>query len=172
MNDWADVYEEHVGHVYKFLMYFLGNREDAEDLTQETFIKAFHGWNKFDRRSSVRTWLVAISRNLALDRLRKKQRTQLLQRLLSHQPVTPVELPQEVLSLDESKRELYDAIQTLRPDYRAAVILKGIQEHSNTETALILGWSESKVRVTFHRAVKSLGLTMAKEELGYEEYSG
>lgn len=171
-EEWAEIYQSQVGHVFRFLMYFLGNREDAEDLTQETFIKAFNGWERFDGRSGVRTWLTAIARNLALDRLRKKQRTQLLQRLLRHTTqVEAVELPPEVLTQDESKRELYAAIQTLKPDYRAVVILKGIQEVENAEAALILGWSESKVRVTFHRAIKALGLQMGKEEVGHEAFS-
>lgn len=76
-------------------------------------------------------------------------------------------MPEEMLSQSETKRELYLEIQNLKPDYRAVVILKGIQELSNQEVADVLGWSESKVRVTFHRAVKSLGGKLMREAEAY-----
>lgn len=164
MDDWASVYEEHVEYVFRFLMYYLGNRQEAEDIAQETFIKAFGRWEQFDKRSGVRTWLVAIARNLAVDRVRKNQRGKLLQVLFRREATESAPLPEEFLSHDETRRELYVAIQGLKPDYRAVVILKGIQEYSNLEVAAILGWSESKVKVTFHRAVKSLGATLVKDE--------
>ena len=166
MQDWAVVYEEHVQYVYRFLMYYLGNREDAEDITQETFIKAFNAWGGFDHRSSVRTWLIAIARNLAVDRIRRSQRSRLLQRLF-RQEVDP--LPDEMFNQEETKREMYAAIQTLKPNYRAVVILRGVQEYSIAEVADILGWSESKVKVTFHRAIKSLSQKWVKREGGLYE---
>jgi len=97
-----------------------------------------------------------------VDRLRKNQRGQLLQKLFRREAVESAPLPEEFLSQDETRRELYVAIQNLKPDFRAVVILKGIQEYSNAEIAAILGWSDSKVKVTFHRAVKTLGITLVK----------
>ncbi|HEU4965025.1 MAG TPA: RNA polymerase sigma factor [Bacilli bacterium] len=164
MEEWSVLYEEHVDYVYRFLVYFLGNQQEAEDIAQETFIKAFAKWEQFDRRSGVRTWLIAIARHLAVDRVRRQQRGRLLQRLLRSEEPSPVQVPQEVLHASEQRRELYVAIRTLKPDQRAVVILKGIQDYGNKEVADVLGWTESKVRVTYHRAVKALGSKLMREE--------
>lgn len=61
--EWTDVYEEHAEYVFRFLMYFLGNREDAEDVTQETFLKAFHKQDSYKQQASIRTWLITIARH-------------------------------------------------------------------------------------------------------------
>jgi RNA polymerase sigma-70 factor, ECF subfamily len=165
VEEWSQVYEENVQYVFRFLMYYLGNREDAEDVTQETFVRAFNHWEGFAKRSSARTWLISIARNLAYDWLRKNRRTKLLLRVFRREEsVAELNGPEERLSQGESKRELYRAIQSLKPDYRTVAILRGIQDYSNTEVADILGWSESKVKVTFHRAVKSLGKKLIVEE--------
>lgn len=163
MEEWSALYEEHVEYVYRFLLYFTGNREEAEDLAQETFVKAFGRWRQFDHRSGVRTWLISIARHLAVDRMRRQQRGRLLLRFFRAEEASAAELPEDVLSQDEQRRELYVAIQSLKPDQKAVVILKGIQDCGNKEVAEILGWSESKVKVTFHRAVKALGKKMTRE---------
>jgi RNA polymerase sigma-70 factor, ECF subfamily len=68
----ADVYGEHVWHVYGFLGYRVRSREEAEDLTQLTFERALRAWRRFDpERASVRTWLLAIARNLLIDHYRR-----------------------------------------------------------------------------------------------------
>lgn len=165
--EWTDVYEEHAEYVFRFLMYFLGNREDAEDVTQETFLKAFHKQDSYKQQASIRTWLITIARHQAVDRVRRQQRGKLLQNMFRRDRPEPMPMPEEMLSQSETKRELYLEIQNLKPDYRAVVILKGIQELSNQEVADVLGWSESKVRVTFHRAVKSLGGKLMREAEAY-----
>lgn len=165
--EWTDVYEEHADIVFRFLMYFLGNREDAEDVTQETFLKAFHKQDSYKQQASIRTWLITIARHQAIDRVRRKQRGKLLQNLFRREQPEQIALPEEMLFQSETKRELYLEIQNLKPDYRAVVILKGIQELTNQEVADILGWSEGKVRVTFHRAIKSLGGKLVKEAEAY-----
>jgi RNA polymerase sigma-70 factor (ECF subfamily) len=65
------VYEDHVWDVYGFVAYRVRRREDAEDLTQQTFERAARAWGRFDPgRASARTWLIAIARNLVIDHFR------------------------------------------------------------------------------------------------------
>ncbi len=67
----ARLYDEHVWTVYGFFGYRLGSREDAEDLTQQTFERALKAWGRFDEtRAGAATWLIAIARNLLIDRHR------------------------------------------------------------------------------------------------------
>jgi RNA polymerase sigma-70 factor (ECF subfamily) len=89
--------------------------------------------------------------------VRKAQRQRLLQKLLRHVPTEQAEMPDEIARMNETRQELYRGIRMLKPDQRAVVALRGLQEMSVQETAGVLGWSESKVKVTYHRAIKSLG---------------
>jgi RNA polymerase sigma-70 factor (ECF subfamily) len=64
----ARLYDEHIWTVYGFFGYRLGSREDAEDLTQQTFERALKAWGRFDeRRAGPATWLLSIARNLLID---------------------------------------------------------------------------------------------------------
>src|SRR6201993_5554620 len=71
----ADVVAEHRDAVYRYLVYLTGDRSAAEDLTAETFEKAFRSWRRFDpRRGSPRTWLCRIARSVAVDWFRAESR--------------------------------------------------------------------------------------------------
>jgi RNA polymerase sigma-70 factor (ECF subfamily) len=68
----ARVFDDHVWDVYAFAAYRLGNRADAEDVTQQTFERALKAWGRFDAsRATERTWLLAIARNLVIDHHRR-----------------------------------------------------------------------------------------------------
>ncbi|MEK3990370.1 sigma factor-like helix-turn-helix DNA-binding protein [Robertmurraya sp. FSL R5-0851] len=71
-----------------------------------------------------------------------------------------------MLQENENNRLLYQAIQSLKANYRDVIILRGIKELSVSETASILHWNENKVRITYHRALKAL--QKAKEDFLYE----
>ena len=69
--DFGETFEQHVWEVHGFFAYRLGSRTDAEDLTQETFERAYKAWSRFDAsRASARTWLMAIAHNLLVDHYR------------------------------------------------------------------------------------------------------
>jgi RNA polymerase sigma factor (sigma-70 family) len=69
--DFTETYDEQLPRIYGYIAYRVGNRADAEDLTQQTFTRAFAHWPEFDsRRATVGTWLLAIARNLVIDHYR------------------------------------------------------------------------------------------------------
>src|SRR5919106_1455 len=108
--EFAELYEEHVWQVYGFFGYRLGAREEAEDLTQQTFERALRAWRRFDpERASPLTWLLAIARNLLIDHYRGLDPSR-------HQPLEdldhPTEDPISELSLGPSP-ELERALGTL-----------------------------------------------------------
>ncbi|WP_088034055.1 RNA polymerase sigma factor [Evansella clarkii] len=152
---------EYSDDIYHYLVYRTGS-SDAEDLLQEVFIRAIKGIELFQGDSSPKTWLISIARNTAVDHFKSKQQKwkhKLIPFHLLHSPAEK-DTPDTILQLNEEYKELYRAIQLLKPKYRDVLILRGIQEFSVRETAEAFGWSENKVNITFLRAKKALQKVM------------
>lgn len=137
-------------------MYYT-NSNEVDDLVQETFIKAIKGLKSFKMEASPRTWLYSIARNVGVDFLRKNKRINDRQFLSDDiEGKSDLTTPDKIFQFNETKKELYEAIHRLKQTYRDVIILRAIKEFNIMETAGILNWSEAKVRITFHRALKSL----------------
>lgn len=153
ISDW---FHQYSNDLYQFLIYYLGS-SDVEDLVQETFVRAIKNMDSFEDKSSPRTWLFSIARYIAIDEIRRKQRMKIKNLIfMGNQESQVSETPESFLNLNETKKDLYKAIQQLKGNYRDVIILRGIKELSVEETAEILNWKVEKVRLTFHRAIKAL----------------
>ncbi|MCM3600983.1 RNA polymerase sigma factor [Robertmurraya korlensis] len=162
ISEWFYLYNK---DIYHFLIYYIGS-SDVEDLVQEVFIRAIKGFDTYQQKSSPKTWLFSIARHVGMDEMRKRKRVRMKQKLLFWEEHTEMKTPENILHLNENNRILYQAIQSLKANYRDVIILRGIKELSVSETASILHWNENKVRITYHRALKAL--QKAKEEFLYE----
>ncbi|OIJ22220.1 RNA polymerase [Anaerobacillus alkalidiazotrophicus] len=165
ISDWFHQYSD---DVYHFFIFRIGST-DVEDLVQEVFIRAIKGIDSFQGNSQPKTWLFTIARNVAIDELRKRSRNKWKNYFFSEEnhDVIVEQTPDQLFQINEETMKLYQAIQSLKENYREVVILRGIKELSEKETSLILNWSESKVRSTYHRAKKVL-LKELQSELGGE----
>jgi len=149
---------------YQNKIYRLGRRmtatdEDAEDVLQEAFIKAFKSLGGFKEKSKFSTWLYRITVNLALMKLRKKK----LDAVSLDEPVATEEGsvqrdieddtldPLEQLIETESLETLDEAVADLPPGYRAVFVLRHVEELSTEETARILRISVPAVKSRLHR---------------------
>lgn len=141
--------------IYKFLVYYTGSR-DVDDLVQDVFLKALGSVESFQGRSQPKTWLLTIARHTAIDHARKKRLRSWLPNMWLSQLTSDEKTPEEQLDLQEEQQALYRAIQQVKPAYREVLILRGIKGLSAKETAEILQWSENKVNVTLHRAMKAV----------------
>ncbi|MDF2681540.1 MAG: polymerase ECF-type sigma factor [Brevibacillus sp.] len=141
--------------VYKFLVYYTGSR-DVDDLVQDVFLKALGAVGSFEGRSQPKTWLLTIARHTAIDHARKKRLRSWLPDMWLSNLTSDEKTPEELLDVQEEQQALYRAIQQLKPTYREVLILRGIKGLSAKETAEILNWSENKVNVTLHRAMKAV----------------
>jgi RNA polymerase sigma-70 factor (ECF subfamily) len=150
--EWFYLYNK---DIYHFLVYYIGS-SDVEDLVQEVFIRAIKGFNTYQKKSSPKTWLFSIARHVGIDEIRKRKRLRIKERILVWDEQTDKATPEKILQLNENNSLLYQAIQSLKANYRDVIILRGIKELSVTETASILNWNENKVRITYHRALKTL----------------
>ena len=152
----GEIYDLYYLDVYKFLICFTGNQNDAEDLTQEVFIKVLKSYSHFNNQSNIKTWILSIAKHTAIDQIRRKKFLSIFKESFFKQIPSRQKSPDEILQVNENKILLYDAISTLKPNYRAVIILRGINEFSIKETSEILNCKESKVKVDYHRALSIL----------------
>lgn len=167
------IYRAHYRDVYQYLYYFTGKREHAEDLTQEVFIRVLDALGRYEERSSVKTWILHIAKHVAIDDYRKRRvQTLFGMELLKGLP-SLLGRPEAELASKEEQLEIEQAMQKMKPHHRNVLILRGIKAYSIRETAEILGTSEAKVRVDFHRATKELKKVLHVDWIGglANEYS-
>jgi RNA polymerase sigma-70 factor, ECF subfamily len=150
------IYSYYYLDVYRFLVCFSGNQNDAEDLTQEVFIRVLNSVANKNSISNIKTWIFTIAKHVAIDHYRKKRFSSLFKDGFFKQIASSEKEPNELVEQNEMKRLVHLAISKLKPNFRAVVILRGINEFSIKETSEILQCSESKVKVDYHRALKEL----------------
>jgi RNA polymerase sigma factor (sigma-70 family) len=151
----ALLYDRHLDRVYRHCYYLCGNRVDAEDLAQQTFLQAWRAIGRYrSGRAPFLAWLFTISHNLSIS-ARRKQREILNEQLLMSS-VCPRSDPEgEVLS-DITRDVAWQAIRQLRPERQQIVILRYIEGFSIAEVASTTGKSETNVSVIQHRAMNDL----------------
>jgi RNA polymerase sigma-70 factor, ECF subfamily len=144
---------------YKKSVYYLTYRmvhdyEDAADLSQETFLKAYQGLRKFKRQSSFHTWLYRITINLCINHLRKKKS----RRYVGLENVRTVKEPDvlDKLELDELRETVNEAVHALPEKQRAAVILRIYHGLSHKEISDILNCSVGTVKANYFHAIRNL----------------
>ncbi|MBM7706821.1 RNA polymerase sigma-70 factor (ECF subfamily) [Chryseomicrobium aureum] len=161
--DLLDLYESYSDDVYRYLLFLLRNKEVAEDLTHDTFLKVHSSLHQFNQQSSLRTWLLKIAGNTAIDYIRRTKRVHFLAFGKRSEPIT-IKTPELNAIQKADVRLLYKALGELKKDYQEVLILRKIQELSIRETSEILGWSEDKVKAKSARALSKLRETFLKEE--------
>ncbi|MDJ0332882.1 RNA polymerase sigma factor [Planococcus sp. S3-L1] len=168
-NEVTDWYQQHSDSIFRYILFMVRDYQQAEDLTQETFIKGFRYYDTFERKANAKTWLFRIAHNLTIDFLRKQKPLELLKDLVFLGKNTST-LPEELVEIKESSTEIYHALGLLKPAYREVIILRKIKEFTIEETGEILNWSESKVKNTLSRALSALEKQLNKEGIIHEKH--
>ncbi|OLS40324.1 RNA polymerase sigma factor SigX [Bacillus sp. MRMR6] len=155
-----ELYKKYHNDLFNFLFYMIQSREQAEDLVQEVYIRVLKSYQNFNGDSSEKTWLFAIARNVAIDHFRKQKGWK--QKMITKWELVDLPIkddspqPDEVVFHLEEKLLVYKCLEKCSIDQRSVILLRFIQELSIIETAKVLGWKESKVKTTQHRAIKHL----------------
>jgi RNA polymerase sigma-70 factor (ECF subfamily) len=149
------IVERHRRHVYQLCFRFVGNHEDASDLAQDVFVRAFKGLRHFKGQSSLGTWLYRVSVNACLNRLAaKRPETEPIEHA-QHIDARVVD-PLETVLRGERAAAVRVAIERLPPRQRATLVLRVYQELSHEEIASVLGSSVGAVKANFFHALGNL----------------
>lgn len=152
---WAQIVRQHWRKVFNIAYKFTGKHDEAEDLTQDVFLKIFRSLNTFDRRANFQTWLVSVSRNLCIDHYRsvRKERETIDRGVDPGElaPVAPTTSPVAALEQRDRVDLLRKAMEHLPKTLRSAVLLRDIQELSYQEIADRLGLPEGTVKSRINR---------------------
>jgi len=147
----AEVAGEQLDAVYRYLVYLTGDRAAAEDLTAETFEKAFRTWRRFDpRRGSPRTWLCRIARNVAVDWFRAEARRRRREEKYARDAPISEEFG------DGLPGPLEEALHELSPAEREVVALRVLLELDGPSAARVLGISQTACSTRLSRALRRL----------------
>ena len=155
-----ELYHKYHHDVFQFLFYMVRNKEQAEDLVQEVYIRVFKSYNRFEGKSSDKTWLFSIARNVAIDFFRKQKgwKEKILEKFdwSTNQVKDEYPIPEEITVQKEEITWIYKCLEFCTVDQRSVIVLRYLQDLSIAETAQALGWTESKVKTTQHRSLKVL----------------
>lgn len=158
----AALYRRHLDRVYGYLLARLGNVQDAQDLTAQTFITALEHLPRYEPRGKFAAWLVGIARHKALTHLRGSDRYISLESAesLAH----PAPLPEEIAARQQRMDHVAAALRTLPPDRAEALILRFFGELSLAEVAEVMDRSEAACKMLVHRALRDLKQRLIEEE--------
>ena len=147
--DYEKIYDSYYMQVYSYAITLTKNPEQAEEITQHTFVKALSSKSKYSGKSSESTWLCSIARNLYFDEIRRKQKLTEMEDI-SNTPSTD-DLEKEVADADTAFR-IHMVLHELEEPYKEVFQLRVFGELSFAQIALIFRKTESWARVTYHRA--------------------
>jgi RNA polymerase sigma-70 factor (ECF subfamily) len=162
----AALLERYSQPVFSLIVKIVGNREDAEELTQDVFLKVFRSLSSFRGNSLFSTWLYRIAYNIAVSATRKKKYELLPMDESMLENVSDNEANDELEQLEDEDRSkrLEKAIKQLSPDERALVLLFYMQEKSIDEITSITGLTSSNVKTKLHRIRKKIFILMTTSE--------
>jgi RNA polymerase sigma-70 factor (ECF subfamily) len=152
---WEAIVRQHWRKVFNVAYKFVGRHDEAEDLTQDIFLKIFKALHTFDRRANFQTWLISISRNLCIDHYRsvRKERETLAREVDASNlmPVSRERSPHGHVEQADLRRQIQEALAQLPATLREAVVKRDLQEFSYQEIAEQLKLPEGTVKSRINR---------------------
>jgi RNA polymerase sigma-70 factor (ECF subfamily) len=161
---WEEIVQRYHRRIYNICYRFAGSPEDAQDLTQEVFIKMYRTLNSYDLgRGAFMTWVTTVTRNLLVDHFRKSKQDRMTDSLdtvaSEHEDAMPLseQIPDKAAPPDsgvqsrETREAVHRALQKLSPELREAVILRDLQDMDYREIAGVLRVPEGTVKSRINR---------------------
>ena len=148
--------DEYLPRVYRFALRLTGSRQEAEDLTQETFLQAWRGRGRLRDPARVRVWLFTIAKNLWNDRLRRKRRRPAMVEPLEDDQQSAAAPPDRDLMVRDDLRRVMEAMDGLPARQREVLHLRACGEMTLDEIAAVLGISPDAAKASLCEARKRL----------------
>ena len=163
-NAFADIVSLYQHKLYQVCYRMLGNKQEAEDIAQEAFVRAYTNLHTFDQKRKFSTWLYRIATNLCIDRIRKKKPDYYLDAEVTgtdgldlySQIASDDQLPEETIEQMELQDRIQYEIGRLPDKYRTVVVLKYMEELSLQEISEILDMPLGTVKTRIHRGREAL----------------
>ena len=157
--------QQHSRRVFQLAFRMMGNEQDAEDVVQESFLRAYRQLGHFEARADFGTWLYRITANCAVDMMRSRQhrmsaRTEILDETISLQH-SPGAGPEQIAHSAELRHIVNQALEDLSPTERAAFTLRHHEGRSIEEICGLLSLGRSAAKHAIFRAVKKLRVALA-----------
>lgn len=165
----AELYEKMYDKLYFFALKNVRSKEDAEDIVQEAFMKALESLGELNSSESFSGWIYSVTYNLCIDKMRGGKRVARFEteddrdNAIENSALNePVMVPEDYMQNEETKRQIKDVIDGLRPDMRSAVILYYYDQMSIAEIAETMNLSESSVKSKLYQARKKIKTKLEK----------
>ncbi|MBM7571929.1 RNA polymerase sigma factor [Aquibacillus albus] len=162
------LYQKYSNDVYQYIFFMIGEHDQAKDILQDTFLRAYNKYESFNG-DNAKSWLFKIARNLTIDYIRKRKPIFYIIDSITSINATD-RTPEQMLVLNETEHQLYKALSKIKRSYRDVIVLRKMKEFSISESSHILGWTESKVKVTLFRGMKALKKELEKEGYSHDKF--
>jgi RNA polymerase sigma-70 factor (ECF subfamily) len=169
---WEELVRQHTRQVYGLCFRFTNSAQEAQDLTQDVFLRVFKTIKSFrSAEGSFHTWLARVTRNLLIDHYRRTRQERVTDSIEEQLPmlqetgVAAAARPDQALAGREASEILQATLQKLSPDLREAVILRDLQEMEYREIAEVLDIPEGTVKSRINRGRAELARLLRKQKL-------
>ncbi len=167
---WEEIVQRYHRRIYNICYRFAGSADDAQDLTQDVFIRMYRTLNSYDtEKGAFTTWLTTMTRNMLVDHFRKTRQERMTDSLdattSEHEDAMPLgeripdqgPAPDSGVQSRETREAVHQALQKLSPELREAVILRDLQDMDYREIAMVLNVPEGTVKSRINRGRAELG---------------
>jgi RNA polymerase sigma-70 factor (ECF subfamily) len=159
----GQIYDCYINRVYRFLLLKVSNREEAEDMSQQVFMKAWEALPRFENEGvPFVSWLFRIARNLAIDFYRTKKNVVSLNEEIGNEVLE--DSPEDIFFNVQKKELVMNAIEDLTEEQKEVVVLRFVEGFSYSEMSKITQKNQAALRILQHRAVKKLKKFLENEE--------
>lgn len=141
--------------IYSMILKYVRNREDARDLTQETFIKAYNSLGSFRGDSSLYTWIYKIAVNLAIN-FKTRSRVSSFQSIEDHTKIYSGDAPSDSILRKEISDKIDRSVKRLPEKQRMVFVLRYYEERPYAEISELMGITEGAAKANFHQALKKM----------------
>jgi len=160
LDAFAQVYDRYERQVYRYAYHILGNRDDADDIKQETFVKAYQAIGSFRSESTLQTWLLRICGNLCRDKIKSWDRRKVTYDSTLRDDVlgssNEDDSPQSILERKEMTEIIFKALRGMPPAQREIIVLHEVEDLSYEEIAAVVGCSRTSIKLRLFRARRNL----------------
>ena len=159
----GDLYERYLDGIYRYIYYRVFDRDEAEDLTETVFLKAWEALPRFRPKGpGFRAWLYRIAHNTVVDRHRTRKEALPLNQALDVRDSSACS-PEAASEAEQESEWLYTALSRLKPRLQEVILHRFVNGLSHKETAHVMGLRGSHVRVLQHRALEQMRRLLTEE---------